>query len=370
MELDMAGNSLRIILALSAAAAAAACSDAPTSSAPTDLSIRAGRSTPPAPSITVVALGSLPYTGDNVGAPTATALNNESTRAATRVAGSTRYETIPERPFTWTSASGIAPIQLPEKHFGWPYGVSDNGLIVGETNTSAGLRAFAVTAGTMGSYLPLPADATAGGASGISADGACISGWISGSSGGQAVIWRNGTVEIVGQGSAADVSNDCQVVTGNSGGRGAIWRNVGGVWTLEQLPSAGRGTKFQSGRMVYSEAADVSPSGEYVAGNRRDSAMTYAVVWRATSAGWVPTDMPGSTLYALGVDNNGRAVGISAANEPMVWTRGSNGAYTAKVLPGLERSTLGWAAAINELGQVAGRSRNRSGWQPVLWTIF
>ena len=366
----MAGNSLRIFIALSAAVTLAACSEAPTSSASADLSIRAGKSTPPSSSITVVALGSLPYTGDNLGTPTASALNNGSTRAATRVAGSTRYETIPERPFTWTSASGIAPLQLPEKHYGWPYGVSDNGLIVGETNTSAGNRAFTVTAGAMGSYLPLPAGVTSSGASGVSADGACISGWLSGSNGSQAVIWRNGVLEIVGQGSAAGVSNDCQVVTGNSGGRAAVWRNVGGAWTLQQLPSAGRGSKFQNGAIIYSQAADVSPSGEYVAGNRRDSAQIYAVVWRATSAGWVPTDMPGATTYAFGVDNSGRAVGQSAGGEPMLWTRGSTGAYTAKVLPPLERSTLGWASAINELGQVAGRSRNRSGWQPVLWTIL
>lgn len=366
----MAGNSVRIIIALSAGVAAAACSEAPTSSASPDLSIRAGKSTPPAPSITVVALGSLPYSGDNNGAPIALALNNGATRAATRTAGSTPYETIPERPFTWTSASGIAPLQLPDKHYGWPTGVSDSGLIVGETNTAVGNRAFVVTAGTMGSYLPIPSGETRSAASGISADGTCISGSISGSSGGQAVIWRNGVLEVVGPGSAAGVSNDCQVVAGNSGGRAAIWRNVGGAWTLEELPSAGRGAKFPGGGIVYSEATDVSPSGEYVAGNRRDSTKMYAVVWRATSGGWIPTDMPGSTVYAFGVDNSGRAVGNSAANEPMVWMRGSNGAYTAKVLPGLERSTLGWAAAINELGQVAGRSRTRMGWQPVLWTIL
>ena len=365
----MAGISKRVIVALAAAVVATACSEAPTSSASPDLSIRAGKSTPPAPSITVVALGSLPYSGTSSDAPIALALNNGATRASTRAAGATPYETIPQRPFTWTSASGISPLLLPEKHYGWPYGVSDNGVIVGETNTSIGLRAFIATAGAMGSYLPLPAGATRSTASGISADGACISGSISGASGGQAVIWRNGVIEIVGQGSAAGVSNDCQVVAGNTDGRAAIWRNIGGVWTLQQLPSAGRGTKFSSGGILYSEAEDVSPSGEYVAGSRRDSAQMYAVVWRATSTGWVPTDMPGVTRYAFGVDNSGRAVGHNGS-EPMLWTRASTGTYTAKVLPGLERTTVGWAAAINELGQVAGRSRNRSGWVPVLWTIL
>jgi hypothetical protein len=49
----------------------------------------------------------------------------------------------------------------------------------------------------------------------------------------------------------------------------------------------------------------------------------------------------------------------------VVWTPDSQGSYSAQVLPPLERSRNGWAAAINELGQVSGRS----GYKPVLWTL-
>jgi uncharacterized membrane protein len=297
------------------------------------------------------------------------AVNNGSSRATTRVAGYTHYGTTPEYPFTWTLSSGIAPLNVVADGYSWPYGVSDAGLIVGEFSNGTGNRAFVVTANGPMSYLQIPAGTTHSGASGISADGSCVSGYIINAQGGFAVLWRNGVVEIIGPGSATGVTNDCLAVSGSAGGRAAVWRSNGSSWTLETLPSAGRGMAARNGGRVYSQGTDISPNGEYVSGRRVDSTTSYAVVWRRVDSEWVPRDMPGKTIYAFGVDNSGRAVGHSDSGEPMLWTRSTTGSYSAQVLPPLERSTQGWPAAINELGQVVGRSRTRLGWQPAIWTI-
>ena len=369
----MRGNGSRILAAAVVAVAQLACTENPTAVGSPDLSVREARpAPPPPPSITVVSLGTLPYTVNTSGAsPIAMALNNGATRADTRAAGYTPYGTIRDHPFTWTQSTGMVPLDRGLSSYAWPYGLSDNGITVGEGGTSAGNRAFSVTAGGSMSYLPVLPNSTSSAATGISADGACISGSNSTSVGGSAVLWRNGVQEVVGPGSATGVSNDCLVVSGDTGGRAAVWRNVAGTWTLEQLPSNGAGTTTPSGSILYSESTDISPNGEYVAGRRLDGRYSYAVVWHHTSSGWTSTDMPGKTIYAFGVDNSGRAVGHNSSSEPMVWTRTSDGTYTAQLLPPLERSTLGWPAAINELGQVSGRSRSREfGWVPVIWTIL
>lgn len=361
---------LTMMLALAATTVASACADNPTAAVSPELSIRAARPAQPLlPGITVRALGNLSYVKDGMSssAPIAFALNNGASRSLTRVVGSTRYDTNPEHPFTWTEQAGIAPLAVVEPRRGWPLGVSDNGIIVGEINTSNGLRPFVVTAGGPMTYLTLPSGFTSGGASGITADGSCISGRASNGGASTAVVWRNAVVEILGPGSAGGVSKDCLVVVGSSGGRAAIWEKSGTSWAMDTLPSRGPGSKFV-GPLIGAEGIDISPSGEFVSGRRRDSASATAVVWRRTNSGWTATDLENS-IYAFGVDNSGRAVGNSSKGEPTVWTRGSTGAYTATMLPPLDRSTEGWAAGINELGQIAGRSRNRSGWQPVMWTI-
>jgi uncharacterized membrane protein len=278
------------------------------------------------------------------------------------------YGTTREYPFTWTLSSGIAPLNVVEDGYSWPYGVSDNGLIVGEFSNQAGNHAFVVTANGPMSYLPVPTGTIYSGARGVSADGACIVGYISNGSEGSAVLWRNGVLETIGEGMTSGVTNDCLAVSGAAGGHAAVWKLSGSTWTLDTLPSAGRGTVLSNGERFYSEATDISPSGEYVSGRRVDGSTSYAVVWQRVNGEWIPTDMPGKTLYAFGVDNSGRAVG-NGSSEPMVWTRSSSGTYSAQRLPPLERNTQGWANAINELGQVVGRSRSRLGWQPVMWTI-
>ena len=369
----MRQNSSRMLAAALAAVAQLACTDNPTAVGSPDLSVREARpAAPPPPSITVISLGTLPNTVDASGAGAiAMALNNGATRADTRAAGYTAYGATRFQPFTWTQGTGMVPLDRGQSGYAWPYGLSDNGITVGEGGTTAGNRAFSVTAGGSMSYLPVLPNTTSSAATGISADGACISGSNSTSAGGNAVLWRNGVEEVVAPGSATGVSNDCMVVSGNTGGHAAVWRNVAGTWTLEQLPSNGAGTTTPNGSILYSESTDISPNGEYVAGRRLDGKYSYAVVWRHTSSGWTPTDMPGKTVYAFGVDNSGRAVGHNSSSEPMVWTRGSDGTYMSQLLPPLERSTLGWPAAINELGQVSGRSRSRAdGWVPVIWTIL
>ena len=343
----------------------AACTHDPTAVGTPDLDVRMGKPVTPAPpsNITVMMIGRLPSTTTRSGAPIGFALTNGPTRAATRVVGSTRYANVPEYPFTWTAAEGISALAIPVQWYGWPFGVSDNGIIVGEVSPGTGNRAFSGAVGTSMSYLPVLPNTQHSGASSITADGICISGYNSTTdSVAHAVVWRNGALEEIGLGMAKGVSNDCLRVAGSSGGRAVVWQHVEGEWTVETLPFP-----HDTAR---SEATDISPNGEYVSGRRTQGKFSYAVVWRRTSGGWTAIDMPGKNVYAFGVDNSGRAVGNNAAGEPVVWTRQLDGTYTAQVLPPLDRSTQGWAASINELGQVAGRSKNRDGWQAVVWTIL
>jgi hypothetical protein len=365
----MDGTMKKIILVAAIALVACEESTAPTSTS--DLAARYAKPAPTPSNIAVQLLGALPYTGRDGGAAIGMALNNGTTRSATRVAGYTPYGTISEYPFTWTLASGMQPLQTIDPGYGWPSGVSDAGVIVGEMArfNSAGNRAFVVSVDGVMSYLPVPADTRNSRASGISADGACISGSFTNSAGASfAVVWRNGALDTLGTGSATGVSNDCGIASGNADGRGVVWRFNGTDWISGQLPSAGKGSLVGE-NTVYSETADISPNGLYVAGRRLDGRTSHAEVWRYDGAQWIATDLPGTTLYAFGVDNNGRAVGHNAKSEPTLWTRSSSGTYSAQILPSVGRSTLGWPAAINELGQVSGRSKSSDGWRAVIWTI-
>jgi hypothetical protein len=357
-------------VALGVTLLASACAEHPAAVVSPDLSVRAAKPVqPPQSGITVTALGTLPYSDGRRTADDgiALALNNGTSRSATRVGGWTRYGTNRRHPFTWTQETGISPLAVVEARPGWVQGVSDNGIMVGEINSSAGTQPFVVTATGPMSYLPVPAGSS-GRATGISADGTCITGSVSDGTSGNAVIWRNGVLEMLGTGTAMGVTNDCLAVAGSSQGRAVTWRNVEGSWIVEVLPERGPNSSFV-GPVVSTEATDMSPNGEYVSGRRADSASSSAVVWRRTVSGWVATDMPGPSSYAFGVDNSGRAVGNGLNDEPVLWTRGSTGAYSAQVLPSLTRNTRGWAAAINELGQVVGRSSNRYGVQPVIWNL-
>ena len=350
-------RSLRIAAGIVAIVAQVSCTGDPTAVESPEISLRMGKpASPPPPSgITVTDLGSLPVSrGTPTGGPIGMALNNGSTRSATRVAGYTAYGTTINHPFEWTAQGGMVPLSVIEMGYSWPTGVSDNGLIVGEFSKATGNRAFVVSAGGPMTYLPVPAGTTYAAASGISADGTCISGTVKTGGIYYAVLWRNGISETVGPGFAKGVSNDCLVVAGDAASGAVVWRNNSGAWTVETLPAQGS-----------TETTDISPNAEYVAGRRVSGGVSYAVVWHYISGGWISTDMPGATMYAFGVTNLGRAVGHSATGEPMVWTRDSNGSYSAQILPALGRNHNGWAAAINELGQVSGRS----GYKPVLWTL-
>ena len=351
----MKANNLKISVGIIAVIAQLSCAENPTAVDSPDITVRMAKPAPapppPTTGITVISLGSLAYSRNSgPGFPSGSALNNGSTRSTTRVAGYTAYGTTREYPFTWTAQSGMVPLSVIDVGYTWPYGVSDNGVIVGEFSNGNGNRAFVVSAGGPMTYLPVPSGTTYSAATGISADGTCISGTVRTGGISYAVVWRSGALETIGAGFSHGVSNDCLVVAGDA----LIWRNVSGIWTSESLPAQGS-----------AEVTDISPNGQYVAGRRVSGGIPYAVVWSYTSGAWIATDMPGATMYAFGVSNSGRAVGHGAAGEPMVWTRDSNGAYSAQLLPPFERSTSGWPAAINELGQVSGRS----GYKPVLWTL-
>src|SRR5688500_18269588 len=233
-------------VALGVALLAIACTDTPTAVVPPDIALRMGKPVAPAPSsITVMALGTLPYSGtSSANYGIAAALSNGPSRSAIRVAGSTKYGTISEHPFTWTQASGMKPLAMIEPHVGWSFGISDAGLIVGETNTSLGLRAFKVTPDGPMTYLAVPSGTTKSGARGISADGSCISGWVKDETTYRAVVWRDGSLEILGNGIAEGVSSDCLTVAGFSAGRATIWQHVAGAWSADTLPSRGPGARF------------------------------------------------------------------------------------------------------------------------------
>ncbi|HZJ00290.1 MAG TPA: hypothetical protein VFD22_06475 [Gemmatimonadaceae bacterium] len=355
--------------AIIAAIALAACSEPATSPVSSAVSIRAVRPTPPPSSnISVVSLGSLPYSvrrrsNDGIGL----ALNDGVSRSTTRVVGATSYDVIDQHAMTWTEQDGMSPLDFGAPVYGWAYAVSDNGIIAGSTSPGTGNRAFVAAATTAASYLPVPAGTTSSEARGISADGQCITGFAETAAGGFALLWRAGGFEVVGSGSAIAVSNDCLAVAGTNSDGAVVWRWNGSAWIAEPLPFVDAGRIYLNGRRASSEVNDLSPSGEYVAGARTDSLATHPVVWHRVGGSWIATDLPGTGSLANGVDNIGRAVG-AGPDGPLLWTSSSSG-YTRQILPPLERSNLGWASAINELGQITGRSRTRKGSRAVLWTI-
>ncbi|HEX6574868.1 MAG TPA: hypothetical protein VF042_07830 [Gemmatimonadaceae bacterium] len=356
----------RIIPAL---LAFAACAEPTSVSQSSNLVIRAGKPAPTPSNITVQALGTLPYSARGSSA-IGMALNNGATRADTRVAGYTGYGTIEQFPFTWTLSSGMSPLSVNDNGYGWPTGVADNGLIVGEMAIFGGPnRAFTVTAGGPMIYLPVPGDATYSRASGVSADGTCISGYISAGGKGYAVVWISGALDTLGTGSATGISNDCVTVSGNLAGRAMVWRRVETEWVATVLSSPGKGSTQPNGGVLFSESTDISPNGQYVSGRRLDGKNGYAVVWRYASGVWSYSDMPGSNLYAFGVDNSGRAVGHNTNSQPALWTRTLDGTYTSQILPALGRNSTGWPAAINELGQISGKSQSKDGNVAVMWTV-
>jgi len=360
----------RIRYALPALVFIAACNE---STAPDarDLTIREARpvSPPPPPpaaySISVVALGTLANSFKRGGqGGTGMGLNNGINRGATAVAGYTPYGSTTQYPFYWTLASGIVPLTSPAPTGGgWGNGVSDGGTVVGTIGIGGTNRAFVTTPSGPMTFLPTPAGAAYAEAYDITADGTCISGTVTIGSASSAVLWRNGAMETITSGYANAVSSDCGTVVGTSSERATVWRWNGTTWLAEVLPTVGTSSR------VSSAANDISPNGEYIAGQRKDSVVTYAVVWHRENGAWIATDMPGSSAFANGIANSGNAVGVNDKQEPIIWPRLSDGSYSWQLLPSLDRSTSGWAAKINELGQISGRGQTRSGSQPVLWTI-
>jgi len=348
-----------------------ACDEPTALSTSPELSVRAARPVPTPPPITVASLGTLSFTGSRSNEAMGLALNNGSSRSTTRVAGFASYDVIHQHPMTWTLATGMVPLKPDVPMTGWAKGVSDNGIIVGEVSGPDGNRAFFTTASSdLGlAYLPLPPQTTSSSADAISADGACIVGRVTLPDGGHSVFWRNASAQIVGAGAALSVSDDCTLIAGTNIDA-TVWRWNGSAWIEETLPFPDAGKTYATtNTKPFSRATDLSPSGEYVAGIRVDSVTQHAVVWQRVNGAWVLTDMPGASQTAWSVDNSGRAVGTNMASEPMLWTRSSSGSYTAQRLPPLEKSTIGWANAINELGQITGRIRTRKGDRAVLWTI-
>jgi probable HAF family extracellular repeat protein len=335
--------------------------------------------------ITIVDLGILPNRLTNKSS-LAFGLNTTALRENVAVVGQSTVNCCNAHAFVWTQAAGISDLRtlLPNgagSSFG--YGVSDNGTIVGASDgpgSSLFRSGFVRPSGGGMTALPLLASGVDGAAQDISTDSKYIVGTnlvpVPGMANAvtpHAVIW-DGTswtaVDSIGPGHALAVSDGRTVVGGTEGAvnRAVVWTDNGGTWSSQLLHT------------LPSEAWDINPVGNRIAGEREAGGGLVAVVWvkSAGSGTWNPIDLAslgGTVSQALGVSNAGWVVGMSQTASgkfrAALWKPNLDDTYTLlpEDLGSLSRGGESRAYAINENRQVAGGSTLRRNEHGVLWTL-
>ena len=282
--------------------------------------------------------------------------------------------------FLWTQASGLSDLgTLGPTGQSFAYAISDGGTIVGIDD---GPVAVIWPSGGVKTTLPLLASVFGGGAEDITADGSAIVGANFAAPGGvyaeYAVIWSGPpwTIDSIGPGHTLGVSEN-HLVVGSTGanfptdGRAVVWTKGVGSWTAAQLDTGP------------SEAWDINPAGDRIAGHVREGGRVLAVVWVNNGATWARTDLAslgGMTSQALGVNNAGWVVGSSTLAggtvRAVVWKPGTSGYSPPQDLGSLEVDGESVAQAINENRQIVGfssivglSSQDPRDTHAVLWTV-
>lgn len=223
---------------------------------------------------------------------------------------------IGSTPFRWSSEGGVTSLSgLPDNTWGWAYGVSTNGEVVGFTFSNTIIEeAFRWTESSGMSGLGyLPGGSVASTAFDVSANGAVVVGWSdSASSGQEAFHWtENSGMNALGDlpggsffSKASGVSADGMVVVGHgvsaSGGEAFRWTADGVMEGLGDLD----GGNFSS------EAIATSANGAVVVGWSDSASGREAFRWTPDGGIIGLGDLPGGSFssIALSVSGDGSIV--------------------------------------------------------------
>lgn len=242
--------------------------------------------------------------------------------------------------FLWNHASGMVDIQT-EGQFDLPGDINKNGQVVGTADSGYGLR-NAVLRETNEELIQL-ASITEQSYS-TSAYAINDNGWIAGSSGGFAVLWKStGVVQSIGgtagsYSSATDINNNGSIIWEESlytnqrftGARSYIWNQ--GINTLLQ------GLNTNDRCYAYS----INDSGTVVG-----SSGNHAVVWGPNGA--ITLDLGIGTAY--GINGSGQIVGLKE-DKAVLWNPDGSIATDLGMLAGT--NTFSIAYGINDSGQIVG----------------
>jgi probable HAF family extracellular repeat protein len=372
----------RKALVLAAAVLVAGCGDGAQPTSPSESPALVPGNRPGATGVTITDLGILPNR-----------LNNKSSLAFSlnsatpvQVVGQSTVNCCNAHGFLWTQADGMSDLgTLLASGDGssFAYGVSDNGTIVGASDgpgSSLFGSGFVRPSGGAMTALSLLASGVGGGAQDISTNSLYIVGTnvvpVTGGAANtvapHAVIWDGvswETIDSIGPGHALAVSNARIVVGGTEGAdadrRAMVWTESGGSWTA--LPLA----------TLPSEAWDINPAGNRIAGQRQDVGGLLAVVWVKADETWTRTDLAslgGTVSQALGVSNAGWVVGMSqtarGTSRAALWKPNPDGGYDLpEDLGSFTKGGTSRAFAINENRQVAGGSKVKGTEHGALWTL-
>jgi probable HAF family extracellular repeat protein len=374
----------RRALVLAAAVLVAGCGDGAQPTTPSESPALVPGNRPGATGVTITDLGILPNRLSNKSS-LAWGLNTTVIRENVAVVGQSTVNCCNAHGFLWTAAGGISDLGtlLPNgAGSSFAFGVSDNGTIVGTSDvagTSFFGSGFVRPSGGAMTALSLLASGVGGAAQDISGNSSYIVGSnvvpVPGGAANEvaahAVIWDgpSWTIDSIGPGHALAVSDGRTVVGGTEGAvnRAVVWTESGGSWSALQLQA------------LPSEAWDINPVGDRIAGERQDGGGLLAVVWvKAAGTGtWTPTDLAslgGTVSQALGVSNAGWVVGMSQTARgtfrAALWKPNPDGGYNLpEDLGAFTKGGTSRAFAINENRQIAGGGKVKGSEHGALWTL-
>lgn len=267
--------------------------------------------------------------------------------------------------------------------------VNDAGLVVGTrfvTPSRAFLWTPAQPRGTAGTLQDLGTLGSTGAyAKAINNSGHVVGGTGDGAGVSRAFLWTQaGGMQDLGlapdwAGAAAMDIDESGHVAGLAqtgvGQRAALWTvsvDAGGVVQVVGRESLGT---LPDGS--FSVAFGVNSLGQ-VAGNARYSASgpNRAVLWTRTPTGWMIEDLgllPGDHVSgAYGLNDQGQVVGFSAPQQgcwhAVLWSTTDGKKTAMRALEAIDECSVE-AQAINNQGQVVGRSHTRSGRNATMWSL-
>jgi probable HAF family extracellular repeat protein len=229
---------------------------------------------------------------------------------------------------------------------GWPYGVNNQGQVVGYTQntTSGGLHAFLYSGGATKDLGTFGGNDSFG--NGINNSGQVVGSADTASGAGHAFLYSGGVMKDLGTGTAIGINDNGQIAGQNAAGY-AILYSSGAITVLGAL----------GGNGSYATAINLNAQ---VVGNASTTgnAATHAFLYSGGTMKDLGT-LGGTDSLATGLNNNGQVVGSADS------ANGYRRAYLYSSGAMADLGTFGgnnsWGWGINNNGQVVGSAETASG---------